>query len=79
MSDEAPTPPPPSITLRFADRGAADCTIALDRVTPGQVMAAAWFLDAYARELRAQSVAAAPANVRAMPTPAELAKLRAQG
>lgn len=70
---EAAEAPVPSIALRFAGPGLADCTIELGRVTPGQVMAAAWFLDAYARELRAQAVAAGPQLVR--PGPADVTRL----
>lgn len=61
MSDnqerEAPSAPAPSrIVLTFPGLGQADCTIALEGVTPGQVMSAAWFLDTFARELRAGQV-----------------------
>lgn len=50
-----PAAPASRITIDFPAAGAADPTIRLENVTPGQTMVAAWFLDAYAHELRAQA------------------------
>lgn len=51
---------PSRITIAFAGPGLADATIALEGVTPGQVMSAAWFLDRFAHELRDRQQATAP-------------------
>lgn len=41
---------PSRIVLTFAGPGAADLGIALENVTPGQLMAAAWWLDQWVRQ-----------------------------
>lgn len=57
MTDTAPEPQPSRIVITFAPNGGADLSTTMERVSLGQVMAAAWFLDTYAHELRADALA----------------------
>jgi hypothetical protein len=63
--------PPSRITISFAAPGQADATIQAGGVTAGQIQAAAWLLDQWARELRAQSLDRTAAGRIAGPTPGQ--------
>lgn len=62
-----PERPASRIVVEFPAPGAADPTIRLENVTPGQTMVAAWFLDAYAHELRAQAADSSAGQRIALP------------
>ncbi len=67
---EAPAGPAPAarrIVLEFVDGPTPDCRIMPEGVLPTDVYLGAWLLDAWAHELRAQTVAAAPRLVVAGP------------
>ena len=57
---EPQAPPVSRIVLEFAAPGSAEISVRWEgQVTTAQLYTAAWFLDAYARETRAQEVVGA--------------------
>lgn len=58
--EAAPAPELSRIVLEFAGPGSAEVSVRWEgKVTTAQLYTAAWFLDAYARETRAQEVVGA--------------------
>jgi hypothetical protein len=60
-----------AITITFPAPGAADATIHAQGVSAGQIQAAAWLLDQWARELRAQQLDRTAAGRIAIPQPGQ--------
>ena len=63
MKDATPPAPPSQLLISFPALANAEATIKAQNVSMGQIYAAAWLLDAWARELRAGGI---PENARAL-------------